>query len=160
MIEQNSANSKAIPRLCRLPRRAFPAALLLGLALLLSGCPKPFGFMKTSGPIEISLQQADLTLAWDHSGSSIPQSQSAITRYRLYFRELGDRHASMAAEVRAGENPTFMISADAVLGSRLSGKYEFGVSSVTRSGDESPIHWSTDYSARPRGGWYVHWSKP
>ena len=133
---------------------------ILGVSLVLSGCPKPFGPVRSTGPLEIRLQQENLTLAWDHSGSAIPHSQSAVDRYRLYFREQGSRLATMVAEVRSPQNPTFMISADEVLGARAVGAYEFGVSSVTRRGEESPIHWSTDYSARPRGGWYVYWSKP
>ncbi|TVR34716.1 MAG: hypothetical protein EA404_02075 [Spirochaetaceae bacterium] len=130
------------------------------LPLLLSGCPKPFGALGKTGPLQIAVQQEYLTLAWDHTPARIPETASAVMYFRLYYREHGTRGRTMLAEVRAREAPTFMIGADAVLGTRQSGKYDFGVSSVTRSGNESAVHWSTDFEARPHGGWYLKWIRP
>lgn len=130
------------------------------LPLLLSGCPKPFGALGKTGPLQFSVEQEHLTLAWDHTPARIAGTAAAVTHFRLYYREHGTRGRTMLAEVRAREAPTFMIGADAVMGTRQSGKYDFGVSSVTAAGRESEIHWSTDFEARPNGGWYLKWSRP
>ena len=134
--------------------------MLTVLSVVLSGCPKPFGALSRTGPLEINVRQEYLTLAWEHVPSSVPQAASAVSHFRLYYRQHGTRTWIMLAEVRARAAPTFMVGADAVMGTRRSGKYDFGVSSITNSGTESEIHSSTDSAAAPYGGWYLRWTRP
>ena len=135
-------------------------ALAAACLFVLVSCIPPFGSSDTTGPLQLKVNEADIRLAWDHSPGRKPETMASITHFRLYFRERGTRDWTRIAEIRARENPVFMVSADAVLGSRSSRKVEFGVSSINNGGNESKIHASTDFEARPHGGWYVHWTKP
>ncbi len=135
-------------------------ALTAACLFVLVSCIPPFGNSDKTGPLQLKVNEADIRLAWDHSPGRKPETKTSITHFRLYFRERGTRDWTRIAEIRARENPVFMVGADAVLGSRSSRKVEFGVSSITKNGNESDIHASTDFEARPHGGWYVHWTKP
>ncbi len=130
------------------------------LPLILGGCIPPFGSSDKTGPLEIPVQRTDLTIGWDYSPRRVTQSGSTVERFKLYYRDRKSTDWTLVATIRARENPVFMISADAVLGAHQTRKLEFGVSTVTAAGTESRIHASTDFEARPHGGWYVHWSRP
>ena len=128
----------------------------------LSGCIPPFNADSDPGPgaLNVPINRSDITIAWDHTPGRISGNRTEITHFRLYFRDRRTGNWEQVAQVRARENPTFMVSADAVLGSQQKREVVFGVSSLDRRGDESSIHSSTDYEARPHGGWYVTWTRP
>ncbi len=130
------------------------------LPLLLGGCIPPFGSSDRTGPLEIPIEQTSLTLGWDYSPGRVTQSGSTVESFRLYYRDRKSANWTSVATIEAREDPVFMISADAVLGDNQTRKLEFGVSTLTADGTESRIHASTDFEARPHGGWYVHWSRP
>ncbi len=144
---------------CCLPHRLAIVFLIIVLATL-AGCIPPFSADGDIGALNIPINQAHVTIAWDHTPGRIPGNKSEITHFRLYVRDRRSGSWEQVAQVRARDNPTFLVSADAVLGSRQKREIVFGVSSLNRRGSESSIHSSTDYEARPHGGWYVTWTRP
>lgn len=143
----------------RLAHDAALLALLLLPTLLLIGCPIPFDVLGATGPLELNATGSTVTLAWDPSGSSLPQSDFAAAGYRLYARERGSRGWLLVGEAEVGPNPTFTLQASDVMGGAIAGEFEFGVSSINRRGEESALHSSTDNNASPRGGWYLAWTQ-
>lgn len=128
--------------------------------VVLTGCPVMVAMFGEPGPLPITIDQERITLGWDSSSDAIAHTESAVESFNFYYRDRGTRDWSFVSAVAAGEDPTFTLVADSILGDRSSGEFEFGVSSVTRRGEESRIHSSIDFDARPRGGWYIIWTRP
>ncbi|TVR63896.1 MAG: hypothetical protein EA426_00700 [Spirochaetaceae bacterium] len=128
--------------------------------IILAGCPLMVTMFGEPGPLPITIDQERITLGWDSSSGAIAHAESAVESFNFYYRDRGTRDWSLVSSVAAGENPTFTLVADSVLGERTSGEFEFGVSSITRRGEESRIHSSIDFDAKPRGGWYIVWTRP
>ncbi len=149
--------------------------LVLGVLLVVAGCIPPFGATgrqnsgdngnsaaRRDGPAALQSSAETLTLGWDHPSNVRNQRASRLVEYRLYYRERGSTNWTQIQEiqVRAGDSPIFTVHADQVLGSRRSGSYEFGVSSLPAAAAESAIHSSADENAKPPGGWYLQWRRP
>ena len=128
--------------------------------VVLTGCPVMVAMFGEPGPLPITIDQERITLGWDSSSDEFGQPESAVESFNLYYRHLGTRHWFLLSTVTATENPTFTVDAHSVLVGQASGAFEFGVSSITRRGAESAIHSSIDFDARPRGGWYIIWTRP
>ena len=146
--------------------RRLPALGIVVLALLttvsLGGCPLMIELFGEPGPLAIAVAADSLTLGWDQEPDTLWNVEAGIGAFRVYVRERGTRDWTFVSEIETTVEPTFTVSsADAFAGrAEAELQFEFGVSSVTRDGEESMIHSSVDFDAQPRGGWYVVWTRP
>jgi len=95
-------------------------------------------------PERIVLNTAEFTLMWD------PPAVSGVS-FKLYSRPQGSSTWSVLLDN--------LVSPQATINqTHLSyGTYEFAVSSVNASGDESVLHTSLDANADPSTGWFIEW---
>ena len=105
--------------------------------------------------MQIVQKYPKLTLAWDPPLSGIPNRQSEVVNYQIYYREHGTDYWRFLAEIPATPHPEYTVE-HRQLGNGL---FDFAVSAVTKSGQASPLHSSLDSSADPISGWYVLWAQ-
>jgi hypothetical protein len=86
-----------------------------------------------------------LTIAWD-------APIGPVAAFRVYYRDHSVGTWTLLEEVPADER-SYVISA----GRLPTGTYDFAVSSLDSSGNESEKHSSRDPTADPPSGWYVRW---
>jgi hypothetical protein len=128
--------------------------IVLGVvAALFSNCamydPGAFGQMVINGKaIEIRTKNDTVTLAWDP-----PDTPTAA--YRIYYRVHGTLAWTLLDEVPAAPNPEYVLN----IAQFGEGSFDFGVSSIDPSDQESNIHTSLDITADPTSGWYLIWSQ-
>ena len=109
--------------------------------------------LKPPGPREIIIKATNITLGWDPPINDIPRSPMEVDRYTIYYRRVEEEDWNLCGSSPRVKEPKFQISFY-----RLGvGKYEFGVSSTTVSGETSEIHASSDFDADPMPGWYIYW---
>ena len=131
--------------------------LVVSACLALFTCRMPFE--GSAGSLAIPVRGPTARLSWDHSPRRLTHGGADVAHFRLYYRELGATEWRRLTDVPGGRPPTFLVDARSILGSRSSGRFEFGVATVSVSGRESTIHASTDYDATPPGGWHVVWER-
>lgn len=123
--------------------------IILGLgSLFMMGCRN---MLQQVGPVPIIITRDSFLIAWDAKGTDQPELPSAISHYNIYYRELyGKKWIFLNTTLKAGRTTTISVH-------ELGGgsEYEIGVQQVFRNGRTSVIHGSTDFYAKPAGGWYV-----
>ncbi|MBT3273899.1 MAG: fibronectin type III domain-containing protein [Spirochaetales bacterium] len=127
---------------------------LIGLSALIvfsfSACSL---FEPNDNPVEILVKSQALTLAWDAPAYSGTYPGSEIVSYNVFYRVHGASDWTLLSEVEADSSPSLKITGDEL----DFGFYDFAVSAISESGEESPLHESTDTTADPIIGWYVNW---
>jgi hypothetical protein len=127
--------------------------LLLGflLVVLLSGCVlyDPAAFLGGTAHAEMIESSADqITLQWDPPASD-------VAKYIVSYRIHGDTDW-----VPLGETPAVALPEFPVLYTQLGdGDFDFGIVAENAVGAQSNVHISTDPTAQPPTGWYLHWKK-
>ncbi len=145
-------------------------AVLIMLALLLTGCAQPLDFdfndndssseddesnsddhdssdPDDSDAVAVAVSGESFTLAWDPASGD-------ITAYEVFYRSRGDSAWSELGEAPVSSEPSYEVS-----NSELSyGMYEFAVRAKLEGGDATDYHTSLDSTADPESGWYVDWS--
>jgi hypothetical protein len=127
-------------------RNIFLVFAAIIVAALLSTCSL---FGPIEGPIEIPIKSETFSLAWDPP-TNAPVGQTIIS-YKIYVRARGASTWEEVATVDGAENPSVELAA-ADIGIGL---WEFAVSTITDSGEESEYHSSIDHTADPITGWYI-----
>ena len=142
-------------RVKRIGRSIFIASILVigTVFALFSGCamydPNTFGeFVINGQSIAIQSKQDTVTIAWDPPATP-------VEAYRIYYREHGDVMWIPLDEITATGSPEYVLH----IADFGAGTYDFGVSSVDPSDQESDIHTSLDITADPTTGWYLEWSE-
>jgi hypothetical protein len=109
--------------------------------------PVAFGFAEIGDDAEVKITSAtQITLEWDPPASSVKS-------YRIYYREHDAVLWIFLTEITATDEPQYSIDF-AEMGP---GTFDFGVSAVDYSDQESDIHTSLDITADPSTGWYLLW---
>ena len=126
--------------------------IVAAVVAFFSGCamydPGVFGEIVINGQaIPIKTQQDTVTLAWD------PPS-GPVETYRIYYREHGVLMWEMLDEIAATPSPEYVLN----IAQFGEGSFDFGVSAVDSSDQESAIHTSLDITADPTTGWYLIWA--
>ena len=126
-------------------------AVFLAVALfaILAVSCKPI--FKNSGPVGITIRSATFTLAWDTGEPALPDLPSSTKYFKIYYRKLNTKKWTLL-NTTEGFSSRAMVFIDELKGS---GKFEFGVESVSNNGRKSGIHASSDFTAVPPGGWYA-----
>jgi hypothetical protein len=140
----------------------FPKSLLRYLLFLLVlvclfGCKLPLeDFVGELGALPIHIELDSFLLAWEAEEPRIPELQSATKHFNIYYREPDQKKWNY---IKSTSGFRLLITVSAVeLGGY--GTYELGVSEVLNNGRELDIHSSTDFSAKPAGGWYLVLTPP
>jgi hypothetical protein len=125
------------------------AACIIGF--LFSSCamydPVAFGFAEIGDEAELKTTSAtQVTIEWDPPASPVKS-------YRIYYREHDAVLWIFLTEIPAADDPQHIIDFT-TLGP---GTFDFGVSAVDYSDQESDIHTSLDVTADPSTGWYLLW---
>ena len=123
------------------------------IASLFTSCamydPEVFGKMVINGKaIEIRTKNDTVTLAWD-------PPETPTVSYRIYYRVHGTIPWTLLDEVPASPSPEYVLN----VVDFGEGSFDFGVSSMDASDQESDIHTSLDITAAPSSGWYLLWSQ-
>ena len=118
-----------------------------------SGCTF---FFKNSGPLPIAVSTSSFLLAWDVDNESLTDLPSSTRYFNIYYRELFAKDWILLKSTN-GNISSITVNDHEIEGS---GNYEIGVEQVYKSGRTSEIHGSTDFSAKPAGGWYIVVSNP
>lgn len=79
--------------------------------------------------------------------------KNLIKSNRIYIRKHGQIIWQFVEEIKMSENPSITVHGN----SFSPGKYDIGVSTVTKDDEESRIHSSLDKTAYPPTGWYIFW---
>lgn len=125
--------------------------ILFSLTLVLminSGCSF---FLQNSGPMPITVSMSSFLIAWDAEDESLGDLPSSTSYYNLYYRELFSKDWILLKSTM-GNRTMVTVTVSELDGN---GNYEFGIEQVYRNGRTSEIHGSTDFSAKPAGGWYL-----
>ncbi|WP_143305763.1 hypothetical protein [Marispirochaeta aestuarii] len=132
--------------------------LLFFFALIyLSGCKLPLeDFFGEMGALPVHLERDSFMLAWEAEEPRIPDLPSSIEHFNIYYRN-PDQEKWNYIKSTSGFKLCITLSAVELGGY---GTYELGVSEVLNNGRELDIHSSTDFSAKPAGGWYLVLTQP
>jgi hypothetical protein len=104
------------------------------------------GFLFSGCAMYDPTSATQITLEWDPPASSVKS-------YRIYYREHDAVLWIFLTEITATDEPQYSIDF-AEMGP---GTFDFGVSAVDYSDQESDIHTSLDITADPSTGWYLLW---
>jgi len=122
--------------------------VIFSTLLLLSSCSNIFGNI---GPLAVPIVTNSFILSWESGNSTLPGISSATEYFNIFYRDLYSKRTIFLEKTPDAEcTKTFEVSE--LIGS---GKYELGVQYVCKNGKTSEIHWSTDFDAKPAGGWYI-----
>jgi hypothetical protein len=131
-------------------RAPFGLLALVAIQFTLQTCVLP-----TSGYAPLIVRSSSITLAWDPPATA-GSTGNAITGFCVYWRPHLTAGWRLVGQVPAGSSPRLRIG-HADLGN---GAFDFAVTCLDDSGNESAFHASTDADADPFGGWYVIWEGP
>lgn len=109
-------------------------------------------FFQNSGPVPITVSTSTFFIVWNSEEESLSDLPSSTDYFKLYYRELFAKDWILLKSTR-GKQSRVMVSVFELEGN---GNYEFGIEQVYRNGRSSEIHGSTDFSAKPAGGWYLN----
>lgn len=124
------------------------AGILISVSINFNGCSF---FFKSVGPLPIEIKSESFILAWEAEKVLIPDIPTAIKEFNIYYRKLNSEKWKLLKTVSKDSLQT-TVSIFELSGY---GDYEFGVQQVYNNEASSIIHKSTDFSAKPRGGWYL-----
>ena len=113
------------------------------------------GCQNSNVPIQIVSDAESITLQWDVSPFNEENKYTGVFSYRLFYRIHGDLKWTMIGQVSSTSNQEFTIHHNEF----GNGIYEFAVSAVGIDYSSSPLHVSTDNTAEPSTGWYLHWTR-
>ena len=126
--------------------------ILFFVLIVLVGCPLP----TVDDPQQmIRVKSTILTLAWDPPVANPGLGATSVSKYRIYYSNHGASEWVLLDEIDSTVNPQYTVSH----GTLGDGVYDFAVSAVTSSGQESSYHTSMDAAANPMTGWYAWWMK-
>jgi len=114
-----------------------------------SGCSF---FLQNSEPIPITVSTSSFLIAWDAEEESLNNLPSSTSHFNLYYRELFAKDWILLKSTEEDNEKMITVNVSELEGS---GNYEFGIEQVYRNGRTSEIHGSTDFTAKPAGGWYL-----
>ena len=114
-----------------------------------SGCSF---FLKDSGPVPITVYTASFLIAWDAEEESLNNLPSSTSHFNLFYRELFAKDWILLKSTEEENEKMITVNVSELEGI---GNYEFGIEQVYRNGRTSEIHGSTDFTAKPAGGWYL-----
>ncbi len=126
--------------------------ILFSFIFLITGCALPSlsRFSVEEDDIEeIFRTTSVVTLNWSYGDISSIQS------YKVYYRAHGDSNWIYLNTISESTSYLLEIS-NSVIGN---GSWDFGVSAVDSSDNESEIHSCMDIAADPSTGWYLLWVK-
>lgn len=107
--------------------------------------------LQNNGPVPITVSRDTFNLSWDADTATIPDLPSSTDHFNLYYRELNAKRW-LFLKTTSDNRCMTTLSAAAFDGNN---SYELGVQQVYKNGRSSEIHGSTDFDARPAGGWYL-----
>jgi len=129
--------------------------ILFTVLVLLTGSGCSF-FLQDSGPVPITVSTSSFFIAWDADGESLIDLPSSTDYFKLYYRELFAKDWIFLKSTMGNRSMVTVTVAEL----EGNGNYEFGIEQVYNNGRSSEIHGSTDFSAKPAGGWYLIVSNP
>ena len=130
--------------------RVIKIAFLIGfVTLFLISCPQ----FQPAKPLQVFVKGESFSLLWDDDANLIPNNPGKAVSYNIFYRVHGDLDWQLLSKIDADSRPGINISNEDL----SYGVYDFGVSSVGVSGEESDIHSSLDNTADPFCGWYINW---
>lgn len=136
-------------------KQEFHRALLVTLTVfivnsaVLTGCRN---MLQQTGPLPIVVTRDFFLIAWDANEPSRPELPSSVSHFNIYYRELFSKRWILLDSTEGTSRRSTTISAGELVGN---GRFEIGVQQAFCNGRTSEIHGSTDFSAKPAGGWYV-----
>lgn len=107
--------------------------------------------VKSIGPVPIVVNKDSFLLVWNAEQSGIPDLPSSITGFELYYRGFGSSEWNQLRSIHRYNLRAFISVSDL----DGYGSYEIGIRQVYKNGRTSDMHKSTDFNAKPTGGWYL-----
>ncbi|WP_319562183.1 hypothetical protein [Marispirochaeta sp.] len=130
--------------------------IVLTLALW-TGCKLPLDFLADdSGPAPIYISRDSFMLAWEAEEPLIAELPSSVHHFNIYYRKLHEKKWRPLKSTGVFK----VCSTISVMEMDGYGSYEIGIAEVLNNGTVREIHKSTDFTAKPAGGWYLIITEP
>jgi hypothetical protein len=133
---------------------SLPFQCLGGVMLFMGLCAKPVEPPSSQSPVELLFSAKAIVIEW--SPPSLNGKPFPVVSYKLYYRNHDQAPWEFLSLVPANSTPACTLQFDTLKG----GNYDFAITSVDSSGEESVFHSSLDQNAEPAGGWYLTWNTP
>jgi hypothetical protein len=116
--------------------------------MICSGCSF---LLQSSGPVPITVSSNYFLISWDAEEEILSELPSSTSYFNLYYRKLFAKDWIFLKSTYGNKNIVTVNVSEL----RGNDSYEFGIEQVYKNGRTSEIHGSTDFTAKPAGGWYL-----